>query len=102
MVRHASGLLQAVERGRHAPPLTRPHQSRRNDALLNRLDWLRTWRKETGAKMKVESDVVLPRDVMEAIAEANPRNLEQLAKVMVDLPWRLEHFGPQILKALKH
>ena len=102
VVRHASGLLQAVERGRHAPPLSRPRQPRRNDALLNRLDWLRTWRKEAGAKMKVESDVVLPREVMEAIAEANPRNLEQLANVMADLPWRLEHFGPQILKALKH
>jgi ribonuclease D len=102
VMRHATGLLQAVERGRHAPPLSRPRPPRRNDALLNRLDWLRTWRKEAGAKMKVESDVILPRDVMDAIAEVNPRNLEQLAKVMVDLPWRLEHFGVQILKALKH
>ena len=101
VVRHATGLLQAVERGRHAPPLSRPRTPRRNDALLNRLDWLRTWRKEAGAKMKVESDVVLPRDVMEAIAEANPRNLEQLAKVMPDLPWRLEHFGATDIESIE-
>lgn len=102
VVRHASGLLQAVERGRHAPPLVRPRTPRRSDALLNRLDWLRTWRKAAAAEMKVESDVVLPKDLMEALAEANPRNPEQLARVMAEYPWRLEHFGPQILKALKH
>jgi ribonuclease D len=102
VVRHASGLLQAVERGRHAPPISRPKTPRRNDALLNRLDWLRTWRKAIAADMKVESDVVLPKDLMEALAEINPRNLDQLATVMQDFPWRLEHFGAQILKALKH
>lgn len=100
--RHAAGLLQAVKQGRHSPPLTRPRTPRRNDALLHRLDLLRTWRKAAAAGMKVESDVVLPRDLMDAIATANPRNLEQLAPVMREVPWRLEHFGPQILRALKH
>jgi len=45
--------------------------------------------------------VVLPRDVMEEIAAANPANLEQLAPLMVHLPWRLDHFGRLILQVLQ-
>lgn len=102
ILRHGQGLLQAAARGRKSPPLTRPRPLRRSEACLRRLDALRTWRKEAAKTMGVESDVVLPKDTMEQIADANPRTLEQLAAVMADLPWRLEHFGPQIMKALKH
>jgi hypothetical protein len=51
--------------------------------------------------MGVESDIVLPRDVVFALAESGPKTPEALAEVLKDVPWRLENFGPEILEILK-
>ena len=67
---------------------------------LNRLNALSGWRKSAAQKMEVESDVVLPKPWMHAIAEQNPQSLEELSALMPQSPWRLENFGAQILKAL--
>lgn len=98
--RHGNGLLAAVERGILGPPAYRPISKRPDESFLWRLDMLRNWRKLTGRDMGVESDVVLPRDVMEVIAERDPRTLDELSEVMSHLPWRLKHFGNQILRTI--
>jgi hypothetical protein len=36
---------------------------------------------------------------MQAIADRNPHTLQELAEIMRESPWRLEHYGPDILKA---
>ena len=54
-----------------------------------------------GRKMQVESDVVLPRQLMEAIAEHAPRSMAELSELLSSSPWRMARFGPQILKAVK-
>jgi hypothetical protein len=47
--------------------------------------------------------VVLPRDMLTELAMRNPRSTQELAETMQTVPWRLEHFGSQILEALhKH
>lgn len=99
--RHAEGLCRAVERGLHQPPRHRPASTRPDDAYLERLESLRSWRKQTAQLQNVESDVVLPRDVMEEIAAADPATPEALAKIMAHLPWRLDHFGRSILLVLQ-
>jgi ribonuclease D len=96
------GLLEAVRRGLASPPLVRPFTPRMDEQIANRMEALRNWRKHAGLVMGVESDVILPRDVLSQIASANPKRLQDLAPLMEDLPWRLEHFGPDILKALQH
>jgi ribonuclease D len=96
------GLLEAVRRGLASPPLVRPFSPRMDEQIANRMEALRNWRKHAGLVMGVESDVILPRDVLSQIASANPKRLQDLAPLMEDLPWRLEHFGPEILKALQH
>jgi len=101
MKRHGKQLLQAVERGLNADPIARQRPHRPDEKLLNRLDVLRDWRKETAKKMKVESDIILPRDLMVDIAEYNPTCPEELASVMQTSPWRLDHFGSQILRQLQ-
>lgn len=98
--RHASGLLTAVERGIVGPPAYRPYTQRPSEDLLWRLEQLRNWRKLTAREMGVESDVVLPRDVLEAIAERAPGTLEDLGQVMAGLQWRYKHFGNQIVRLL--
>jgi hypothetical protein len=44
--------------------------------------------------------VILPRIYMYALAEQNPRSAETLDKVLAESPWRLENFGPEILRVL--
>ena len=99
--RHGEGLLQAVQRGLNGKPLHRSTNHRPEERILNRLEYLRNWRKQAGKTMGVESDVILPRDMMEHLAQVDPTCMEDLAVIMKDLPWRLEHFGPELLNILK-
>jgi superfamily II DNA helicase RecQ len=100
--RHADGLLHAIRAGQLNAPLPRPRRNHhRDEELANRLDALRNWRKETGQHWKVESDVILPRDVMQAIAEANPCDLPALEKIMESVPYRFKKFGPAIIAAIQ-
>jgi hypothetical protein len=50
--------------------------------------------------MNVNSAVVLPRELLYAVAVANPVNKDQLAKILEDVPWRLDKFGDEILSRL--
>ena len=93
-------ILKAVGSGRKAVPLHRPHANHPDLPVLNRLNALSSWRKSAAQKMEVESDVVLPKPWMHAIAEQNPQSLAELAVLMPQSPWRLENFGAQILKTL--
>ncbi len=92
--------LAAVERGRHAEIVKRTPSSRPSDAFMFRFEQLRNWRKEKAKKMNIESDVILPRFLMEAIAKQNPNDLEELAAIMEKSPWRLEKYGEEILNAV--
>ncbi|MCW5876207.1 MAG: HRDC domain-containing protein [Anaerolineales bacterium] len=99
--RHGPGLLAAVRRGERAEPLRRPRRAPYDEAYVERLDKLRAWRKEAAKEMDVESDVVLPKDLMQAVAKANPTTPEAVAGLLAEVPWRLARYGEQILAALK-
>ena len=45
--------------------------------------------------------MVLPRDIMHAIAESKPRATGDLRPIMAELPWRLERYGERIVKVLR-
>jgi ribonuclease D len=95
--RWSAEMLAAVARGVNAPPVRRPRLERPDDAVLVRLEKLKSWRKKVAQKMGVESDIVLPRPFLFSLAERGPRELKS---VMAASPWRLEQFGPQILDIL--
>lgn len=98
--RHGKALLAAVRRGSKAPPIYPPHHPRPDEAFLDRVEALRTWRKGTARKMGVNSDVILPRDLLYAVASSNPNRPEELERVLSEVPWRYAHFGSQILAAV--
>lgn len=98
--RHGEALLHAVERGMNAEPVYPPRSPRPDDNYLDRVDALRYWRKMTARRMGVNSDVVLPRDLLYAVASKNPRTSRDLKKILAQVPWRFEHFGDQILDVL--
>ncbi|MFW5713481.1 MAG: ribonuclease D [Brevefilum sp.] len=98
--RYAKGLVEAVQEGKKAPPEYPPHHERPSKDVLDRIDALREWRKLTGRDLNVPSDVILPRDVLNRIAHANPKNLEQLEIQMQDIPYRFNRFGHEIMRVI--
>ena len=98
--RHGKSLVEAVRRGLNHQPVKRPHGPRTDEQVSNRIDALRNWRKQAARNMGVESDVIMPRYLMEDIAHANPHNREDLAGLLQSTPWRLQRFDGQILQVL--
>lgn len=99
--RFGTEILRAVKCGLESPPISRPRPVRPNQAYIDRANALGQWRKQLGQKLHMESDIILPKAWMQAIAEQNPRTREELAALMPESPWRLENFGEEILKAIR-
>lgn len=99
--RHGEGLLKAIVRGETTPPLTRQRSPRPDEDYLVRIECLKNWRKTIAKQLKVESDVVLPREYVERIAAKNPKGCVELRELMSDAPVRYKRFGRLIIKALK-
>jgi ribonuclease D len=99
--RHASGLMEAVFQGMKAAPIDLPARSKPDRRFLARLDGLKTWRKKKAEELKVLSDVVLPKDILEELAGRNPQDPASLQTMMESVPWRRERFGMEILKVLQ-
>jgi len=98
--RHGHQLLRAVNRGLSSAPIYPPRSPKPDERYLARLEALRNWRKERAKQMGITSDVVLPRDMMFSLAESGPLSYAELAQALNDYPWRLEHFGSEILKLI--
>ncbi len=91
-------VLRAVAKGIKDPlvPKTGPPSPGR--AYLKRLEKLKQWRKTTAAGMDVESDVVLPRSLLLALAE---HGHQAVSEIMGCSPWRRQRFGDQIVEVLR-
>jgi ribonuclease D len=99
--RHGEALLEAVRRGQESKPIYPPRAPRPNERFVELVDSLREWRKQTAQNLGVQSDVILPRDLMVEIAEKDPRQMHELSKLLEDVPWRMERFGQQILQIVR-
>ncbi len=95
-----NALLQAVARGNKTVPPIRRRILRPKQAFSDRFTALSTWRKSEALKIGIELDLILPKGWMHVIAEQNPVTLDDLAPLMPNSPWRVEHFGEEILKAI--
>jgi ribonuclease D len=98
---YGEALLAAVREGLNAPPIKPKPGPRPDPAALNRMDAVRMWRKLEAKKLGVESDVVLPRDLMVEVVEHNPRSLEALQGLLAEVPYRQEHWGRGLLEAVR-
>jgi ribonuclease D len=100
--RHGKDLIAAVERGNQAKELKPPPRQRYQNGYPERVEALREWRKKAAIKLKVESDVVLPRDLLIEIAAKNPSSEMELNTILQSTPWRLNKYGIQIKRALEN
>jgi ribonuclease D len=98
--KHGPALLKAVMDGLNSPPIEPETPLRPDQDYLTRLDLLRTWRKEQAQKMGVESDVVLPRDLLLEVVSRAPRDEQELQSLLKDVPERYVRFGDSLLGVL--
>ncbi|MFN8372072.1 MAG: HRDC domain-containing protein [Anaerolineae bacterium] len=98
--RYGAYVFEAVERGKRAklppqpqPPVTDPDVAERYIALHN-------WRKERAIQRGVESDVIISKDTLWALAREAPRTLDGLRNIRGLGPWRLQAYGEEILRIL--
>lgn len=95
-------ILQAVQRGAQAPPPTRPPRPTGPDpAVQLRFEALHEWRKQRAAERGVESDVIIPRETMWALARRVPTRLEELDDVPGLGPWRRAEYGAELIDVLR-
>ncbi len=96
--RYGKNLLQINKtwRSREDIPMPAPQQRPAN-GILSRRERLKNWRKIKGLEMDVPSDVILPRDIMENIAEIGPQTASELEQIMISCPSRYRRFGIEIL-----
>lgn len=99
--RHGNEILEILKMKESVKPLRKTGKIRPSETYLKRLDSLREWRKQKGKQLKVESDVVLPKDFLEIVAGENPANLTELKETLCVIPWRFDHFGEEIIDVLK-
>ncbi|MGD2253728.1 MAG: HRDC domain-containing protein [Anaerolineales bacterium] len=96
--RFGKQLLASVARGERSPPPKPPKRIRADVLALARFDRLRQWRKRVAIARKIESDLVIPRDVLWEIASQAPQDMQALKPIMGLLQWRFETYGPEILE----
>ncbi len=102
-VRYYGGeLLQVIRKGENHPVPRRSHTRRPPEIFLSRYDKLKRWRAATASEMGLESDVILPKDIMRSIAELQQITLHDLEQAMSSTPWRFQRYGERILDLLKH
>jgi ribonuclease D len=100
--RHGKQLLEWIAKGKEAPLPTRPKRNKRPpDSVMNRYDKLHRWRKARAKARGVESDVIVSRDALWAIARANPRTPEDLSAIEELGAWRTKRYGQDLLNLLK-
>ncbi len=101
LTRHGKALLQAVQRGLQGKPIHRPRNMRPDERYMARIEALKQWRKLKAKELEVESDIILPRDLLSLLAAKNPLEKAALAECLQDVPWRQERYGEEILKVIK-
>ncbi|MGA9397758.1 MAG: HRDC domain-containing protein [Anaerolineaceae bacterium] len=99
---YGSMLLEVIRQSENHPVPRRNHTHRPPEIFLNRYEKLKRWRAATATEMGLESDVILPKDIMRAIAELKEITPEELKLVMSSTPWRYQRYGTRIIDLLNN
>jgi ribonuclease D len=100
--RYGDAVLAAVEAGSQARLPRPPRQPRlASGRVLERYTALREWRKRRASARGVDSDLIVSKNVLWMLAHEAPRTLADLSGIPGLGPWRLSHYGPELLEVLE-
>ncbi len=98
--RYGKDVLEAIKRGRNGPRPKPPSNARVEEVVMSRYQTLREWRMRVARTRQVESDIVLPRDLVWDIAHRAPRDRKALKELMEPYEWRFRMYADDILHLL--
>ena len=103
--RYGAVLLRTLQEGQRHPLPKPPEYEARPELMLDkaamaRFDALRKWRSEAARERDVQPDIVLPNSTLLTIAQRNPANEAELAKISELGDWKVQNYGPYILATL--
>lgn len=103
--RRGRKILAAVQRAISLPEASLPRLPKRvrrpPDLLYEaRVDRLKLLRNELAVRYELQPGVLCANQILEAVARANPRTLDELAAIPSLRRWQLAEFGAELLPAL--
>jgi len=103
--RRGREILAAVGRGlevpdRDLPRLERPPRRPADPALEARVERLKAIRNALAKRYDLPPGVLCPNGILEAIARANPTNLEEMSAISGLRRWQLRELGDELLAGL--
>lgn len=99
--RHGDEVLAAIASGQRAKVPRQPRQRRMAEpVVMERYSALREWRKQRANQRGVESDVILSKNILWLLARNAPRTIDDLQGIPGMGPWRLSHYGSELLEVL--
>ncbi|NDJ86012.1 MAG: ribonuclease D [Chloroflexi bacterium] len=97
-----AAILAAIQRGRRQPPPQyTPHPSP-DPQILSRYDSLHRWRKQKALARGVESDIILPRTALWALAHQKPTTLMELEDIPEIGPYRRQQYAAELLEFMRN
>jgi ribonuclease D len=105
VARYGDGLLAAIARGLAIPETDLPvypraRRPRVPPAVQRRIEALTRWRAGAAARLGIQPGLLLPRRLVERLAEGAPADAEALRGIKGLRRWRAEAFGPEMLATL--
>ncbi len=100
--KYGAGILAAIKTGQSAPTPHRPRDNDRpDDAMLERFEALRAWRKTIAAERGVEPDVLLSNAALWTLARRMPTTVDEIGALDVMTDYKLRSYGNAILAVLR-
>ncbi len=101
MERYGERVLQAIQKGTKARLPPRPDRTPRVEPIIMaRYDVLHEWRKARAIERGVESDVIIPKETLWALARNAPNSPGELDNIPGLGPWKKEKYGAELLRLL--
>jgi ribonuclease D len=98
--KYGNDLIKCVQIGLVNQPVSRQHKIKPSEAYMLRYESLKNWRKNKANNLGVESDVILPKDLIDIISTKNPNSTDELIIIMHEVPYRFNRYGNEILELL--
>ena len=100
--KHGQWVIDTINQWLKNPTvLKRPDVCKVREPELGRRSSLLEWRKELAKQENVTTNLILSRDLLDAIAKPKTLTIESLKEIMIDYPLRFKRFGNQIYEHLK-
>jgi len=103
--RYGQAVLEAISRGLAVPEgglpiIRRPKRPRLGHPVERRIEALLSWRAEAAPRLDLGPGLLLPRRLIERLAQAAPSDLAALSAVDGIRQWRAARLGEEILAVL--